>query len=127
MALYYLCPDYTSHAGGVRVIYRHVDLLRRNGYEAYVVHERRGFRDEWFENQTPVLAWSRHSNRRHQSLPSRTIRSIRRSTSRVSVVSVPLHLRQPASFRIGPSDVVVIPEVFGPKLAEIAPGVPKIV
>ena len=63
MKLYYLCPDYDSHAGGVRVIYRHVDLLRRNGYEAFVVHERRGFRDTWFKSETPVLAWSRQRHR----------------------------------------------------------------
>lgn len=127
MKLYYLCPDYDSHAGGVRVIYRHVDLLRRNGYEAFVVHERRGFRDTWFESDTPVLAWSRQRHRVHNSIPSRSIRSIRQSVSRFSPETPPLHLDGPPCFEIEPTDVVVIPEVFGPNLAKIAPGVPKVV
>ena len=127
MRLYYLCPDYGTHAGGVRVIYRHVDLLRRNGYEAFVVHERRGFRETTFENDTPVLAWSRHSYRRHNSFTSRGIRSVRRSLSRVPPYAEPLHLREPPSFEIEPDDVLVIPEVFGPNLAQIAPGIPKVI
>jgi glycosyltransferase involved in cell wall biosynthesis len=124
--LYYLCPDYGTHAGGVRVIYRHVDLLRRNGYDAFVVHERRGFRDTTFENETPVLAWSAQSHRRHRSFASRSIRSIRRSLGRVPP-SGTLHVREPPRFEIEPSDVLVIPEVLGPNLTAIAPGVPKVI
>ena len=52
MKLYYLCPDYGRSAGGVRVVYRHVDLLRSNGYDAFVVHERQGFRDTSFESES---------------------------------------------------------------------------
>lgn len=127
MRLFYLCPDYGTHAGGVRVIYRHVDLLRRNGYEAFVVHERRGFRETTFANETPVLAWTRHSHRSHISFTSRAMRSIRRSLGRVPPDASALHLQEPPCFEIEPTDVLVIPEVFGPNLAEIAPGVPKVV
>jgi len=127
LRLFYLCPDYSSHAGGVRVIYRHVDLLRRNGYEAFVVHERRGFRDTWFENATPVLSWSSQRHSLHNSLPLRASRYVRRSLSQVSGDPMPLHLREPPSLDIRPTDVVVIPEVFGPRLAEVAPGIPKVV
>jgi glycosyltransferase involved in cell wall biosynthesis len=125
MTIYYLCPDYSSHAGGVRVIYRHVDLLRRNGFEAYVVHERQGFRDPWFDNDTPILGWSRQHQAIHGSLAARTARYIRRGVSQLD--SSPLHVRKPSSFEITGSDVVVIPETFGPKLSSIAPGVPKII
>lgn len=125
--IYYLCPDYGAHAGGVRVIYRHVDLLRRNGYEAFVVHERRGFRDTWFESEAPVLAWSSRRNRTHNSLASRAMRYARRTLNHRNGDATPLHLREPPCFVIDSSDVVVIPEVFGPHLAEVAPGVPKVV
>ena len=127
MKLYYLCPDYTRNAGGVRVIYRHVDLLRSNGYDAFVVHERQGFRDTSFENETPVIAWSRHRHSVHDSLASRATRSIRRNLRRMPPTASPLHLREPPCFAIEPTDVVVIPEVFGPDLARIAPGVPKVI
>lgn len=126
MKLYYLCPDYSGHAGGIRVIYGHVDLLRRNGYEAFVVHERQGFRDTWFENETPVIAWSKRRQSTYDSFASRATRLIRRNLRRPPTAT-PLHLREPPCFAIEPTDVVVIPEVFGPDLARIAPGVPKVI
>lgn len=48
MAIYYLCPDNTPPAFGIRAIYRHVDLPNKNAIEAFVVHERRNFRCSWF-------------------------------------------------------------------------------
>jgi glycosyltransferase involved in cell wall biosynthesis len=45
----------------------------------------------------------------------------------VRSVASPIHLREPAFFEIKSSDVVVIQEVFGPDLATIAPGVPKVI
>lgn len=127
MKLYYLCPDYRPNAGGIRVIYRHVDLLRSNGYDAFVVHERQGFRDTSFESDTPVIAWSRHRHSVHESLPFRATRLIGRSVRRTPPTASPIHLREPPCFAIEPTDVVVIPEVFGPDLARIAPGVPKVI
>jgi glycosyltransferase involved in cell wall biosynthesis len=54
--VYYLCPDHDSPSGGVRAIYRHVDLLNEAGIEAAVLHHRRGFSCGWFEHSTRVLA-----------------------------------------------------------------------
>ena len=127
MPIYCLCPDYITHAGGVRVIYRHVDLLRRHGYEAFVVHERRGFRDKWFESETPVLSWSRRRHRIYNFAVSRAVRHIGMSYGRGLRTTTPLQLREPCSFEITPGDIVVIPEIYGPWLAEIAPGVPKVI
>ena len=36
-------------------MYRHADILNRNGYSAYVVHAIRGFRLTWFDNDTKVI------------------------------------------------------------------------
>jgi len=54
-SVYFLTPDYDRPAGGVRVIYRHVDILNTAGIRAAVVHQRAGFRCSWFRNQTPVV------------------------------------------------------------------------
>jgi glycosyltransferase involved in cell wall biosynthesis len=54
--VYYLCPDHASPSGGVRAIYRHVDLLNGAGIDAAVLHHRRGFACGWFEHSTPVVA-----------------------------------------------------------------------
>jgi len=53
-AIYFLTPDYQRPAGGIRVIYRHVEILNAAGLRAYVLHWRRGFKCTWFEHDAPV-------------------------------------------------------------------------
>jgi glycosyltransferase involved in cell wall biosynthesis len=52
--IYFLCPDDPRPVGGIKVLYRHVDILNRNGYDAAIIHKKKGFRCEWFENHTRV-------------------------------------------------------------------------
>jgi hypothetical protein len=54
--IYYLTPDQTAPRGGVRMNYRHVDLLNELGMRASVLHSRPGFQVSWFDNKTPVAA-----------------------------------------------------------------------
>lgn len=54
--VFYVTPDLPSPSGGTRTMYRHVDLLNAAGVAAAVLHERRGFRCDWFTNDTRVLA-----------------------------------------------------------------------
>lgn len=53
--IYYLCPNNPEPAGGIRAIYRHVDLLNAAGRPAAVLHHTDGFRCDWFVNATRVL------------------------------------------------------------------------
>ncbi|MBI1862046.1 MAG: glycosyltransferase family 4 protein [Deltaproteobacteria bacterium] len=50
----YLCPDAQIPHGGNYVIYRHVDILRAHGFDAWAVHQESGFRYSWFNNETAV-------------------------------------------------------------------------
>lgn len=52
----YVSPDSNAPTGGIKVIYRHVELLRAQGVEACVLHFKRGFRCDWFANTAPVIA-----------------------------------------------------------------------
>ena len=54
MTIYYVAPDISRPSGGVRTIYRHVDVLNRVGFDAAVLHTRRGFRCRWFDNETKI-------------------------------------------------------------------------
>jgi len=51
----YLSHDPVRPVGGVRVIYRHVEILRNAGFDAYVVHRTPGLRLDWFQSSAPVL------------------------------------------------------------------------
>lgn len=50
-----IAPDLTDPSGGVRKIYRHVDVLRTRGISAFIVHQQPGFHCTWFEHSTPVV------------------------------------------------------------------------
>jgi Glycosyl transferases group 1 len=53
--VYYLVPGVDTPHGGVRVAYRHVDVLNAMGVPAAVLHRAPGFRATWFPNATRVV------------------------------------------------------------------------
>jgi hypothetical protein len=52
---YFVCPDYDVASGGIRVIYRFVDILNSSGIKAVAVHKSGKFRCTWFENDTVIV------------------------------------------------------------------------
>ena len=55
MAIYYFCPDVEFPSGGVLRLYSHVRILREAGYEAFVLHFKKGFQIHWFDHRLPVV------------------------------------------------------------------------
>ncbi|BBL58717.1 glycosyltransferase [Methylomonas koyamae] len=119
MTIYYLCPEHDTPAGGIRVIYQHVDILNRNGIAAYVVHNNPGFRVSWFENETSIVYW--------RNSPIERIRGkLKRRFYPDQVVE--LHIKGGKQATIGANDILVIPELYGPDLAwEYGKGIKKVI
>jgi len=86
VTIYYGCPDKDYPVGGVRVIYRHVDLLNRNGFDAFVLHHYFPFRCTWFENATRVAHEVRYPDL-SRSFPTRAGRRALRALTRVQGAS----------------------------------------
>jgi GT2 family glycosyltransferase/glycosyltransferase involved in cell wall biosynthesis/Flp pilus assembly protein TadD len=86
--VYYLCPDDDAPSGGIRVIYRHVDVLNDAGVPAAVLHSAPGFRCTWFEHATRI---------------------------------------EYAGQAALDGAVVAIPEIYGPGIGGLFPGVRKVV
>ena len=61
MAIDYTAPDARRAFGGVRMIYRHVDILNAAGFSAYVLHWYAPFTCTWFDHETPVRHMFTHS------------------------------------------------------------------
>src|SRR5438067_216309 len=112
VTIYYRCPDKDYPVGGIRVIYRHVDLLNRNGFNAAVLHRLHPFRCTWFENETRVAHEVRYPDR---SPAARAWRAARRA----QVDPLP-------ALELGGADVLVLPEVM-PDVPEAEAHVPKAV
>ena len=54
--LLFVCYPDTNHTiGGVKQIYRQVELLHQAGWPAWVLQEQPGFRADWFPSLAPVL------------------------------------------------------------------------
>jgi glycosyltransferase involved in cell wall biosynthesis len=53
--IYYLCPNYAVPSGGIRAIYRHVDILNRAGRSAAVLHHHDGDACRWFAHSTRTI------------------------------------------------------------------------
>ena len=51
----YISYDSLVPSGGVKVIYAHVSHLVENGYPAFVVHNKTGFKAPWLDCNVPVL------------------------------------------------------------------------
>jgi hypothetical protein len=54
--IFYLSPDPPGPRGGVRVLYRHVDVLNSAGFDAAVIHHTAGYRANWFAHDTRTVA-----------------------------------------------------------------------
>jgi glycosyltransferase involved in cell wall biosynthesis len=54
-SIFVLCPENNRPSGGLKMLYRHADVLARNGFKAAVLHQQQGFRCTWFANTTPVV------------------------------------------------------------------------
>jgi glycosyltransferase involved in cell wall biosynthesis len=50
-----MAPDWDFPSGGVRKLYRHVDVLRGHGLNAYIEHQTSGFGCSWFEHDTAII------------------------------------------------------------------------
>jgi glycosyltransferase involved in cell wall biosynthesis len=118
MPVFVLCPDIVVPAGGLRKLYRLVEVLNKNKVEAYMLHEHPGFRVNWFQSSAPVCAldipWSTVFRRR--LLFSHKCRLTEKS------------VRIVGSYRgiLSASDVLVLPEIYEDEFETVAPGVPRV-
>lgn len=123
-------------SGGRKVIYYFVDMLNRNGFDAYAVHQKRNFRYTWFKNETRV--GHIRPIRREKDPRKRLKRFIKRDiASSIDALLATCHRiinRRDANDRnittrieLRSTDILVIPETRGNFLDELAPGVRKII
>lgn len=52
--VFYFCPTSRKPAGGMRIIYKHVEMLNKAGITAYVLHPRKNYRYSVFSTDAPT-------------------------------------------------------------------------
>jgi glycosyltransferase involved in cell wall biosynthesis len=149
MNIYYFAPALDEPCGGIRQIYRHVDILNANGFSAFVLHETKGFRCGWFQNETKIIYTHRVINSPAKNTPRIGIgffRSeyfnpfyllinflkflINRNGFRNKCLNkIGSFFRQPnvSLLSISAKDYLVVPELYIPNINDLMPGIKKII
>ena len=113
----FICPDIAEPSGGVKQIYRQVDVLNSLGYKALIVHQNQGFKPQWFKFDTPIeYHYMIHAELNNQPaiLPQWYIKLREAQLAR-------------NDFKIDNSDILVFPEAYGPQINEVYPSHTKVI
>ena len=51
--IYYYLPDIETISGGIKQIYRHINILNSSGYDAKIFYENLNVNNQWFNNNCP--------------------------------------------------------------------------
>ncbi len=151
--IFIFCPDNNEPSGGVKLLYRYVDTLNRNGCESYILHVKKGFRCTWFQNNTKVCYKNIFKEREDSSrwiltivrflagpfwnpfyLLKNVVKLFVRKKYRTDTLDG-IRAWKRESFealrskeaQLKPSDYLVIPEIYGPDIGGIEPSVKKVI
>ena len=111
--IYFICPDNKEPVGGIKQLYRQVDILNDNGFNAYIVHKRKWFRHKWFENKTKIIN-SRFIFEEIDILLGRKLQTFK-SFFKKKVNN------------LDSNGILVIPEIYGPNIINLLKGTGKVV
>lgn len=124
--IYFLCPDNVSATGGVKQLYRQVDILNRNGFNACILHKNKGFRSTWFENETII-----ESNRGLLKEIIYLIKYQNKNNFKSKFNYFKLRITQFFSFfnsnKIEEDGILVFPEIYGPHISLIKKDMKKVI
>lgn len=117
MSIYFICPDTDSAAGGIKQIYRQVDILNASGFDASVLHENPFFKCTWFKNDTKIV----HSEKlfedirkQHKNFTKK--KSLKKviKTIKVGVLGVFENMgkKKSKALQVKLDDIFVFPEIY---------------
>lgn len=116
--IFIISHDSNIPTGGVKQIYRMVDVLNNNGFEAFVLHNKKGFRCNWFKNDTKVI----HDYIFHKEF--KLIDLVKNNKNKFKIAKHKLLLKLLHLFYksiINPEDIIVFPEVYGTNIHLVKP------
>ena len=60
--IFYFCASVNKALGGHKEIYRHVDILNKYNYQAFVIHKTKEFKITWFNHETKIVSLEEFHN-----------------------------------------------------------------
>ena len=115
--LYFICPNNNHITGGVKQIYRQVEFLNKYGIPSYILQEKIT-KNNWFSSDISI----KYSPYIFKLL--RYLFEDRRITFRKKLK---LSYLKKISEKINKDSVLVFPEIYGSRINEILPNIPKVI
>lgn len=101
--IFFICPTNSFASGGVKQIYRMVDVLNDNGFNAFVVHKKQ-HRESWFKNSTKIL---------YNPYIFKKIKFLQKKSFINRLI---LEFYKKISFKISENAIFVFPEIYGDRV-----------
>ena len=115
--IYFICPNNKLISGGVKQIFRQVEVLNNHGIDAYVLLDKEP-KQWWFKSQA-AIAYSPYIYYMLQHILLNRMLTLRRKLKRWRLSK--------KSVSIAPNDILVIPEIYGAEFNKILPTNRKII
>lgn len=115
--LYFICTDNKKPVGGIKQLYRQVDILNENGFDAFIVHRKKGFRHQWFQNDTKII---------YNIGVFNTIDKIFKKRIK-PLKAFKNYFRTKNDDPIDKNGVLIVPEIYGPYISELNSDIKKVI
>ncbi|MGJ1412123.1 glycosyltransferase [Sphingobacterium thalpophilum] len=116
--IYFICPTNKFATGGVKQMYRQVEILNDNGFNAQILHKWYGRKEKWLDSAPPI-SYSPYIFKKikYHSTPKKL--NIFRS--------IVLFFFKLISPKIKDNSILVFPEFYGLNSYQIAPNIPRVI
>jgi glycosyltransferase involved in cell wall biosynthesis len=133
--IFFVCDDENNPTGGIKQLYRQVDILNKNGFNAFVLHRWFGFKCTWFNNSTKIAYYfplfdaidellDQKSNEKGILSFLLKIKSFYKNNIKKNVLKIK---NKSKIIAIEKEDIFVFPEVFGPNIGDLVKNNRKII
>ncbi len=115
--LYFICTENKEPIGGIKQLYRQVDILNKNGFNAFIVHRKKGFRHKWFQNNTKIIY--------NLAIFNKIDEIFKKKVKPLKIIKN--YIRTKKDDPIDDNGILIIPEIFGPYISSINNKIQKVI
>jgi len=115
--IYFICPTNKFASGGVKHIYRQVELLNQNGFNSVLLLKEKADQN-WFSSKVPVEVSPYIFKKLKYHYKNKKINIFRKLI---------LSFLKTLSINLEKDPILVFPEIYGPRIHEIEVGVKKVI
>mgnify|MGYP003608191358 CR=1 FL=1 len=116
--IYFICTANKQPIGGIKQLYRQVDILNQNGFDACIVHRKKGFRHQWFKNKTKIIYNLSIFTTIDEIILQKRVKPFKKIKN---------FLRSRNDDPIDKNGILVMPEIFGPYISEFYSDMQKVI